>query len=110
LIASDDPDQIRQNPLAALLAVPPDARLDLRARQPGDRFQPHGMGGRSQKLSDTLINAHIPAQWRDKIPLLTVNDQIAWFVFPTDEGPRSRIAEPFSKDHGLRIVSCWQKE
>lgn len=84
------------DPLAAALAVPPDAPLVLRTRRPGERFQPRGMGGRSQKLSDTLINMKVPAAWRDRVPLLAVGDAIAWFVAPSADGLRGRVAEPFA--------------
>jgi tRNA(Ile)-lysidine synthase len=96
LADNDDLAAIQADPLAAALIIPPDAAITLRARRPGDRFAPRGMGGHSQKLSDTLTNMHVPAAWRDRIPLLTVNDQIAWFVAPTAAGLRGRVAEPFA--------------
>ena len=52
--------------------------LTLRTRQPSDRFQPLGMSGHSQKVSDFMINAHIPAAWRDRLPLLVCNNEIVW--------------------------------
>jgi len=76
--------------------VPAGAALTLRTRRAGDRFSPRGMGGRSQKLSDTLINMRVPARWRDQVPLLVAGDRIAWFVAPTFEGVRGRVAEPFA--------------
>jgi len=84
------------DPLAAALAVPPGARLALRTRRPGERFQPRGMAGRSQKLSDTLINMKVPAAWRDHVPVLAVGAEVAWFVAPAADGVRGRVAEPFS--------------
>jgi tRNA(Ile)-lysidine synthase len=47
-----------------------EGRLVLRRRHPGDRFQPQGMGGHTKSLSDFLINAKVPAAWRDRVPLL----------------------------------------
>ncbi len=44
-------------------------RLALRRRQPGDRFQPLGLGGRSQSVCDFMINEKVPAAWRDRVPL-----------------------------------------
>ncbi len=61
--------------------------LSLRTRLPGDRFRPQGAGG-SQKLSDFMINARIPAHWRDSIPVLVAADQIVWLC-------GWRVAEPF---------------
>jgi tRNA(Ile)-lysidine synthetase-like protein len=83
-------------PLAVALVTPDDARLELRTRQPGDRFRPHGAGGHSQKLSDTFISMKVEAGWREHVPLLVVNGEIAWFVAPFADGPRSRVAEPFA--------------
>jgi tRNA(Ile)-lysidine synthase len=58
--------------------------LALQRRQPGDRFQPLGMGGQEVEVADFMINAKIPRRWREHIPLL-VHDrpgsaakEIAW--------------------------------
>jgi tRNA(Ile)-lysidine synthase len=115
LAAGDDLGAIHADPLAAALAVPAQARLGLRTRQPGDRFRPRGLGGHSQKLSDTLITMRVPAAWRDQVPLLTVDGEIAWFAVPTPEGMRGRVAEPFavrsevSGPDRLLIVVRWRR-
>ena len=53
--------------------------LRLRARQPGDRFQPLGMT-RPKKLQDFMVNERIPRQTRDGIPLLVSNKGIACVI------------------------------
>jgi tRNA(Ile)-lysidine synthase len=51
----------------------------LRRRRTGDRFCPLGMGGKSKRLNEFMINEKIPVEWRDSIPLLVnEQDQIAW--------------------------------
>jgi tRNA(Ile)-lysidine synthase len=50
----------------------------LRTRQPGDRFQPLGMGDHSVKLADFLINQKVPRAARDRLPLLVGQAGIAW--------------------------------
>ena len=50
----EDPAALRAQPHTATLAVPSNATLSLRTYHPGDRFQPPGLGGRHQKLSDHL--------------------------------------------------------
>jgi tRNA(Ile)-lysidine synthase len=51
----------------------------LRTRQPGDRFQPLGMAGRSKLLAEMFTNAKVPAPARDRWPLLlTTAGDIAW--------------------------------
>ena len=89
-------DAWHADPLAAALAVPQGARLTLRTRRLGERFRPRGMGGRSQKLSDMFINMKVPAAWRDRVPVLAVGDEAAWFVALTPDGLRGRVAAPFA--------------
>lgn len=96
VIDGRSPDLYHDNPLEATLAISSDAEIGLRTRRPGDRFCPMGMGGKSQKLSDTFTNLKVPKHLRDRVPLFTVNDEIAWFIAPTVTGPQGRIAENFS--------------
>jgi len=53
--------------------------LYVRNRRPGDRFYPRGLGG-SKKLKDYFIDAKIPREQRDRIPLLTTGKEIMWVV------------------------------
>jgi tRNA(Ile)-lysidine synthase len=86
----------RDDPLEATLAIGEDEELTLRTRRAGDRFQPLGMNGHSQKLSDTFTNLKIPRSLRDRVALLTVNDEIAWFVAPTAGGLQGRVSQKFA--------------
>jgi tRNA(Ile)-lysidine synthase len=53
--------------------------ISLRKRQPGDRFCPLGMQGRHKWVGEFLVNEAVPAQWRDRVPILVQRDgQIAW--------------------------------
>jgi tRNA(Ile)-lysidine synthetase-like protein len=52
--------------------------LVVRCRQPGDRFQPHGLGGRSVKLNEFMIDAKVPRRARADWPLLVCCRGIAW--------------------------------
>ncbi len=61
--------------------------LLVRGRQVGDRFQPLGMAGHSQKLADFMINAKIPPRARARLPLVCATDKIVWV-------PGVRIAHP----------------
>jgi tRNA(Ile)-lysidine synthase len=65
------------------------SELVLRPRMPGERFQPLGMGGRSSSVSDYMINSRLPADMRDRVPILSVlagqpnqmeAGQILWIV------------------------------
>jgi tRNA(Ile)-lysidine synthase len=112
----DDLPALHADPLGAALWVPAGATLALRTRQAGDRFRPRGLGGHSQKLADTLIAMRVPAPWRERVPLLTVNGVIAWFVAPTPEGVRGRVAEPFARPDlpedsrtAVGVMVCWRR-
>ena len=71
--------------------------LQVRGRQVGDRWQPLGMGGKSQKLSDFYINEKLPQIDRDHWPLVITHGQIAWVV-------GYRPAQPFRITETTRQV------
>lgn len=54
-------------------------RLLVRPRRPGDRFQPLGMS-QPKKLGEFMIDAKIPAAWRQRIPLVCSPQHILWVV------------------------------
>ncbi|HEX77249.1 MAG TPA: tRNA lysidine(34) synthetase TilS [Dehalococcoidia bacterium] len=53
--------------------------LTVRARRPGDRFQPLGMD-QPKKLQDFMVDAKIPRALRDGIPLVCSPRGILWVV------------------------------
>jgi tRNA(Ile)-lysidine synthase len=54
--------------------------LQVRNRRPGDRFHPAGLGGKSKKLQDLLVDAKVPRRRRDSIPLLCCGTEILWVM------------------------------
>lgn len=52
--------------------------FELRVRRQGDHFEPLGMAGHSQKLSDFFVNEKVPQRARDRWPLLCVGGEIIW--------------------------------
>jgi tRNA(Ile)-lysidine synthase len=62
--------------------------LQLRARLPGDQFEPLGMNGHSQRLSDFMVNEKMPQRARDHWPLLCSGETIIWI-------PGYRLAHRF---------------
>jgi tRNA(Ile)-lysidine synthase len=52
--------------------------LKVRARRPGERFRPLGMGGHSLKISDLMINAGMERRRRAGWPLLVSGDGVVW--------------------------------
>jgi tRNA(Ile)-lysidine synthase len=61
----------------AYLNVPLEVTLAWRGRMDGDRYQPLGSTG-STKLSDLLINRKIPAERRESLPVVLVDNTIHW--------------------------------
>ncbi len=54
--------------------------LLVRAWQPGDRFSPHGMRGKSKKLQDFFTDRKVARQERGKVPLLVAPEGVLWVV------------------------------
>ena len=54
-------------------------RVQIRPRRAGDRFQPLGMEG-TKRLNEFMIDARIPKNWRDRVPLLVGESGLAWVV------------------------------
>jgi tRNA(Ile)-lysidine synthase len=63
-------------------------KLEVRARQPGDRFEPFGMDGQTVKMSDFFINEKLPQRAREAWPLLCSGETVIWV-------PGYRPAHPF---------------
>lgn len=61
---------------AAGLLLPADMALCLRTRRPGERFRPKGMGGKSRKIKDWMIDRKIPRQIRRQIPLVSADGEV----------------------------------
>jgi len=72
-------------------------RIEVRTRQPGDRFEPIGMDGHSMKLSDFFINEKLPKRARDAWPLLCSGETVIWV-------PGYRPAHPFRLTEKSRQV------
>ncbi len=81
-----DPDPFK----AALDGEAAAGELVVRVREPGDRFEPLGMQGHSQKLSDFLVNVKMPRRARARWPLLCAGNRIVWV-------PGYRPAESFRR-------------
>ena len=67
------------NPIARMSRRAVEGGLVLRTRRPGDRFRPLGAPGH-KKLQDFMVDAKIPASWRDRVPLVVTPRGIAWVV------------------------------
>jgi tRNA(Ile)-lysidine synthase len=72
--------------------------LELRMRSAGDRFNPLGMQGHSQKLSDFLVNEKMPRRARDRWPLLCSGETVVWI-------PGHRPAHPYRLTPATRDIA-----
>ena len=52
--------------------------LWIRPRQRGESFQPLGLRGRSRTLHEFMIDAHIPSEVRDRVPLVVNTEHVVW--------------------------------
>ncbi len=55
------------------------SNITIRTRKNGDKIVPLGMKG-SKKIKDILIDAKIPKDLRDTIPLILFDDEVAWIL------------------------------
>jgi tRNA(Ile)-lysidine synthase len=66
-------------------------QLTVRSRRRGDRFRPLGLAG-EKKLQDYLVDAKVPRDERDGLPLVCASWGIAWVVGHRIDG-RARVGE-----------------
>jgi len=75
--------------------------LTVRARRRGDKFQPLGLP-QPKKLGEFMIDARIPQNWRQHIPIVCSPEQIVWVVgWRIDE--RVKVTEKTGKVLRLRF-------
>jgi tRNA(Ile)-lysidine synthase len=51
--------------------------IEMRKRHPGDWFQPLGMN-QTKKVGQFMLDAKIPRDWRDRVPILVTPEQVIW--------------------------------
>jgi tRNA(Ile)-lysidine synthase len=78
-------------------------RLSVRCAKAGDVFQPLGLGGRSQKLSDLWINAKVPRRARAGWPLVWAGEQVVW-VAGLRVGHAFRLREGSASSHVIHLM------
>lgn len=74
-------NQIKKNNNIAYIDLSKiNGKLLLRTWKQGDTIKPLGMKGKSQKVSDILINEKVPVNLKSKILILENEDQIVWLA------------------------------
>jgi tRNA(Ile)-lysidine synthase len=66
--------------VARLRCLAADQNLIVRVREPGERFQPLGMNGRSAKVKEVMINRKIGARWRANWPIVAGPTHLIWLT------------------------------
>lgn len=87
-------EHVRQNndPWQAFVALAEGGALWLRPSLPGERFQPLGMGGRTQAVQDLLSDRKVAQRNRALWPIVATNEHPVWIVGQhLDE--RARVTE-----------------
>ena len=74
-------------------------QLELRPPHAGDRLQPLGLLGHTQKLSDLFVNEKLPVRARGHWPLVCSGETIIWV-------PGFRPAERFRLKEDTRQAAC----
>jgi len=82
------------------------SRVVIRNRRPGDRIQPLGSEER-QRLKDLLISRRIPKSRRDRLPLLVIDDALAWVPGVTIDERFRLDVEPSTADPPAGSTSIW---
>ena len=93
-------DQIMENPDPFVGWFDSDSLLSevtVRARKPGDWFQPLGMGGRKLRITDFFINIKLPKSARRNWPIVWIGDKIAWI-------PGYRIGHQFRVTEDTKVA------
>ena len=88
------PDRAALAGQAAAFAV-----ATVRGRRPGDRLRPLGAPG-TRKLKELLVDRGVPAEGRDRLPLLEIDGRLAWV-------PGVTIDEAFRLG---AAADCWVAE
>ena len=81
----------------------PRSSLYIRRRRPGDCFRPLGLAGRHKRVSDLLINAKVPARWRERIPLLVGSDDSILWVCGWRLDERTQVCDTTSHVITIRL-------
>ncbi|MBZ0303637.1 MAG: tRNA lysidine(34) synthetase TilS [Anaerolineae bacterium] len=75
-------------------------RVEIRTRRPGDRFAPLGLGGHTQKVKKWMIDHKVPQAVRDRVPIVTVEGEIAALIV----GGETIISQTFAVRDSMQPV------
>jgi tRNA(Ile)-lysidine synthase len=76
--------------------------LTIGRRRPGDRMRPLGLGT-SKRLQDVLVDARVPRELRDALPIVSDSEEIVWIPGVT-VSERKRVTPSTRRQLHLEIV------
>lgn len=74
----------------------------VRSKRPGDAFVPLGVRG-TKKLQDLFVDEKVPAEERDRIPIVESGGRIIWVAGCRIDG-RARVTEKTKKIVKLELL------
>ena len=82
----------------------------IRTRLAGDRICLSSKGGRrfTKKLQDFFTDAKIPKSLRDEIPILTIDEKIAWLIYNTGKEDFGVTSCDFRTGTSGMFVTIWE--
>ena len=83
------------------IIIPKDEDVQLRSRKSGDKIKVRGM---TKKVSDIFIDKKIPANLRNKYPILTLNDEILC-IFDIEKSDIIKNSEKYDNFYVLNITN-----
>lgn len=100
ILQADQDIEVQENPSARLAMEALRGRTEellLRTRRPGDVIVPLGMTG-TKKLQDFFVDAKIPKEIRDRLPLVCLGSEVLWI-------PGQRINENYKvREDSIEIL------
>ncbi len=85
------------------IALPKNAEIRIRSRKDGDKIRINGM---TKKVKNILISKKIPKSERDRIPIVTVNGEIAYIY----GAAYADILKKYNKNDGTVVLKFKQGE
>ena len=81
-VANVDPSSTNYDPDSWIEHIDADraGTIGVRTRRAGERMQPLGMKGKSNKVADIMINNKLPAQLRRDWPIVANDHHVVWLV------------------------------
>lgn len=106
-----DPDELKLGAFSAIFDMEELSSLgplEWRTRRIGDQMHPFGMSG-SKSLQDIMVDAKIPKEQRENIPVLAARNSADILWIPGEGGRRSAYAPVSTKSRRIMLIQ-WVRD